>query len=224
VAQPLIDSHLVDGRMEVGAEIGLKIDQTLTQDATGTLVMLELEAMELPRVQTELSAQYVDHNLLQTDFKNADDHLFLRSACHLINFGILPLTFVDPDDWAKIEPGDVLRLSDAREAIRHGTQLQVINQTKHETCATEHTMTARQVEMILAGSLINLFRARHATYTGPVTGSCRPVLVDRSRSHATEYGNGSLPSPLSTVSCRDPMTPSACNGAADVLIPIDKAE
>ena len=81
VAQKLIESHLVEGDMKPGGEIGLKIDQTLTQDATGTLVMLEFEAMGLPRVKTELSAQYVDHNLLQTDFKNADDHLFLRSAC-----------------------------------------------------------------------------------------------------------------------------------------------
>ncbi len=81
VAQKLIESHLVEGDMQPGGEIGLKIDQTLTQDATGTLVMLEFEAMGLPRVKTELSAQYVDHNLLQTDFKNADDHLFLRSAC-----------------------------------------------------------------------------------------------------------------------------------------------
>ena len=86
LAQKLIASHLVEGRMEVGTEIGLKIDQTLTQDATGTLVMLELEAMQLQRVKTELSAQYVDHNLLQTDFKNADDHLFLRSACQ--RFGL----------------------------------------------------------------------------------------------------------------------------------------
>ncbi|WP_022947288.1 aconitate hydratase [Methylohalobius crimeensis] len=81
VAQKLIESHLVEGRMEAGEEIGLKIDQTLTQDATGTLVMLEFEALGVPRVRTELSAQYVDHNLLQEDFKNPDDHLFLRSAC-----------------------------------------------------------------------------------------------------------------------------------------------
>ena len=67
--------------MTPGEEIGLKIDQTLTQDATGTMVMLEFEAMQIRSVKTELSAQYVDHNLLQTDFKNADDHLFLRSAC-----------------------------------------------------------------------------------------------------------------------------------------------
>jgi aconitate hydratase len=86
VAQKLIESHLVSGRMQVGEEIGLRIDQSLTQDATGTLVMLELEAMNLGRVKTELSAQYVDHNLLQTDWKNADDHLFLRSACK--RFGI----------------------------------------------------------------------------------------------------------------------------------------
>jgi aconitate hydratase len=86
VAEKLIASHLLSGEMKVGQEIGLNIDQTLTQDATGTLVMLELEAMELRRVKTELSVQYVDHNLLQTDWKNADDHLFLRSACK--KFGI----------------------------------------------------------------------------------------------------------------------------------------
>ncbi|HEX4512171.1 MAG TPA: aconitate hydratase [Polyangiaceae bacterium] len=86
VAQKLIASHLVSGRMNPGEEIGIRIDQTLTQDATGTLVMLELEAMELDRVRTEISVQYVDHNLIQEDFKNADDHLFLESACR--RFGI----------------------------------------------------------------------------------------------------------------------------------------
>ena len=86
VTQKLIKSHLLAGELKPGEEIGIKIDQTLTQDATGTLVMLELEAMKISRVQTELSAQYVDHNLLQVDFKNADDHLFLRSACR--KFGV----------------------------------------------------------------------------------------------------------------------------------------
>ena len=86
VAQKLILAHRVEGQMVPGEEIGLRIDQTLTQDATGTMVMLEFEAMGLPWVRTELSAQYVDHNLLQTDFKNADDHLFLYSACR--KFGL----------------------------------------------------------------------------------------------------------------------------------------
>ncbi|RJP76975.1 MAG: aconitate hydratase [Desulfobacteraceae bacterium] len=86
VTQKLIEGHLVSGKPLAGVEIGLKIDQTLTQDATGTMVMLELEAMGINMVKTELSAQYVDHNLLQTDFKNADDHLFLRSACR--KFGV----------------------------------------------------------------------------------------------------------------------------------------
>ncbi|HET7314831.1 aconitate hydratase [Salinisphaera sp.] len=81
VAQKLIESHFVDGEMTPGKEVALKIDQSLTQDATGTLVMLELEAMELDRVKTELSAQYVDHNLIQEDNKNPDDHIFLQSAC-----------------------------------------------------------------------------------------------------------------------------------------------
>lgn len=80
VTQKLIESHLMEGEMVPGEEIGLKIDQTLTQDATGTMVMLELEAMELDEAKTELSCQYVDHNLIQADFKNPDDHVFLKSA------------------------------------------------------------------------------------------------------------------------------------------------
>lgn len=86
VTQKLIDAHLVTSDRQIGKEIGLKIDQTLTQDATGTMVMLECEAMNIKRTKTEVSVQYVDHNLLQTDFKNADDHLFLLSACK--KFGI----------------------------------------------------------------------------------------------------------------------------------------
>jgi aconitate hydratase len=86
VTQKLIQSHLVHGDMRPNEEIGIRIDQTLTQDATGTLVMLELEAMGLDRVKTEVSVQYVDHNIIQEDFKNPDDHLFLHSACQ--RFGV----------------------------------------------------------------------------------------------------------------------------------------
>lgn len=80
VTEKLIHSHLVSGTPQPGNEIGLVIDQTLTQDATGTMVMLELEALGLDRIHTELSVQYVDHNLLQTDEKNPEDHHFLQSA------------------------------------------------------------------------------------------------------------------------------------------------
>ncbi len=86
VTQKLIKSHLLKGEMTPGKEIGIKIDQALLQDATGTLVQLELEAMGLDRAKTEVAVQYVDHNLLQTDFKNADDHAFLLSASQ--KFGI----------------------------------------------------------------------------------------------------------------------------------------
>lgn len=86
VAQKLIGAHLVDGAVAPGVEIALRIDQTLTQDATGTMVMLELEALGLDRVHTEVSVQYVDHNLLQSDERNMADHLFLRSACQ--RFGL----------------------------------------------------------------------------------------------------------------------------------------
>jgi aconitate hydratase len=86
VTRKLLEAHRVEGSLEPGERIAIRVDQTLTQDATGTLVMLELEAMGLRRVKTELSVQYVDHNLLQEDFKNADDHLFLESACR--RFGV----------------------------------------------------------------------------------------------------------------------------------------
>ncbi len=86
VAHKLLETHLLKGRLEPGQEISIRIDQTLMQDATGTMVMLELEAMGCQRVKTEVAAQYIDHNLLQTDFKNPDDHLFLQSACD--RFGI----------------------------------------------------------------------------------------------------------------------------------------
>ncbi len=80
VTRKLIEKHLLDGKPEAGNNIGLKIDHILQQDATGTLIMLELEKIGLDRVKTEVAVQYVDHNLLQTDYKNADDHKFLQSA------------------------------------------------------------------------------------------------------------------------------------------------
>lgn len=86
VAQKIIEEHLVEGRLAADEEISIKIDQTLTQDATGTLAFIEFEAMGIPRVKTELSVSYVDHNLLQTDFKNMDDHLFLQTAAK--RFGV----------------------------------------------------------------------------------------------------------------------------------------
>ncbi len=80
IGQKLIKSHLVSGEMIPGTEIGLKIDQTLTQDATGTMAYLEFEAMGVERVRTELSVAYIDHNTLQTGFENADDHRFIQSV------------------------------------------------------------------------------------------------------------------------------------------------
>ncbi len=79
IAQKLISTHLASGEMTPGKEIAISIDQTLTQDATGTMAYLEFEAMGIPRVKTKLSVSYIDHNTLQTGFENADDHRFLQT-------------------------------------------------------------------------------------------------------------------------------------------------
>lgn len=79
IAQKIIKEHLVSGEMTPGSEIALRIDQTLTQDATGTMAYLEFETMGVPRVKTELSVAYIDHNTLQSGFENADDHRFIQS-------------------------------------------------------------------------------------------------------------------------------------------------
>ncbi|NLI78057.1 MAG: aconitate hydratase, partial [Candidatus Riflebacteria bacterium] len=79
ITHKIIQAHLASGEMKAGSPIGLKIDQTLTQDATGTMAYLQFEALGVPRVRTELSVSYVDHNTLQEDFKNPDDHNFLRT-------------------------------------------------------------------------------------------------------------------------------------------------
>ena len=115
IGQKLIKSHLLSGDMTVGSEIGLRIDQTLTQDATGTMAYLEFEAMGVERVKTELSVAYIDHNTLQTGFENADDHRFIRSVAkkrgllfsrpgngichqvHLERFGIPGKTLIGSD-------------------------------------------------------------------------------------------------------------------------------
>ncbi|HRT82205.1 MAG TPA: aconitase family protein, partial [Oscillospiraceae bacterium] len=80
ISQKIIASHLVSGEMKPGNEVGLKIDQTLTQDATGTMAYLEFEAMGVERVKTELSVAYIDHNTLQSGFENADDHKFIQTV------------------------------------------------------------------------------------------------------------------------------------------------
>ena len=80
LTQKIIGSHLVSGTMTPGSEIGLRIDQTLTQDATGTMAWLQFEALGIPRVKTDISLSYVDHNTLQMNFRNPDDHRFLRTV------------------------------------------------------------------------------------------------------------------------------------------------
>ncbi|MDT8300158.1 MAG: hypothetical protein RQ760_01660 [Sedimentisphaerales bacterium] len=77
IAEQILSEHLVEGELKEGAEIGLAIDQILTQDATGTVVYLEFESMGIPMVKSKVAVSYVDHNIIQTDSRNADDHRFI---------------------------------------------------------------------------------------------------------------------------------------------------
>lgn len=115
LTEKILSAHIVDGEMIKGKEIGIRIDQTLTQDATGTMAYLEFEAMGVPRVKTEKSVAYIDHNTLQNGFENADDHRFIGSVCkkhgiyfsrpgngichqvHLERFGIPGKTLIGSD-------------------------------------------------------------------------------------------------------------------------------
>lgn len=115
LTQKLIEAHLVEGSWNTGEEVSIKIDQTLTQDSTGTMVYLQLEAMDVDKIKTELSVAYIDHNTLQTGFENADDHEFIKSVAkrhgilfskagngichqlHLENFGIPGKTLLGSD-------------------------------------------------------------------------------------------------------------------------------
>ena len=80
ITEKIIAEHLVSGEMIPGQDIAIRIDQTLTQDATGTMAYLQFEALGLKKVKTEISVSYVDHNMLQSGFENADDHLYLQSV------------------------------------------------------------------------------------------------------------------------------------------------
>lgn len=187
VATKLIESHLESGKLKPGEEIGLRIDQTLTQDATGTLVMLELEAMGLDQVKTELSAQYVDHNLLQTDHRNPDDHVFLRSACE--RFGI----------W----------FSPAGSGVSHPVHMERFGKPGKTLLGSDsHTCAAGSLGMLAMGAgglsvamamcgepfYLNMPRVMGVKLTGrlPDWVSAKDVILEMLRRHGVKGGSGKI--------------------------------
>lgn len=187
VTQKLIEEHLLEGEMTPGTEIGLRIDQTLTQDATGTVVMLELEAMQLDRVRTEVSVQYVDHNLLQADFRNADDHLFLHSACQ--RFGI----------WFS-RPGN---------GISHAVHMQRFGRPGATMCGSDsHTCAAGalgmlaigvgglEVALAMAGEPLHVTMPEvwgiHLVGELPAWVSAKDVILELLRRHDVKGGRGRI--------------------------------
>jgi aconitase A len=187
VAQKLIRSHLLEGDLVPGSEIALKVDQTLLQDALGTLVMLELEAMGLDRVKVELAVQYVDHNVVQADHMNADEHLFLRSACR--HFGV----------WYS-RPGN---------GISHPVHMQrfgkpgktLVGSDSHTPAAGSLGMLAFgaggvEVALAMAGEPLHLRMPKiwgvRLTGKPPEWVSAKDVILEMLRRHGVEGGLGRI--------------------------------
>ncbi len=187
VAQKLIQSHLLDGDMRPGGEIALKVDQTLLQDVLGTLVMLELEAMGIERVKVGLAAQYVDHNLVQNDHMNADEHLFLRSACR--RFGV----------WYS-RPGN--GISHPVHMQRFGKPgMTLVGSDSHTPAAGSLGMLAFgaggiEVALAMAGEPLHLRMPQiwgvQLTGSLPEWVSAKDVILEMLRRHGVEGGFGRI--------------------------------
>ena len=187
VAQKLIAAHLIAGQMQQGEEISLKIDQTLCQDATGTLVMLELEAIGLERIKTSLSVQYVDHNLIQEDYKNPDDHLFLQSAAQ--RFG---LWFSRPGNGVSHplhmeyfgQPGLTLIGSDSHTCAGGALGMLAIG------------VGGLEVAMAIAGHPLHIkmpsIMGVHLTGQLPEWVSAKDIILEMLRRHSVKGGVGSI--------------------------------
>src|SRR4051812_44211514 len=186
VAQKLISSHLLDGTLrQPDGDIALKIDQALLQDVLGTLVMLELEAMGVERVKVGLAAQYVDHNLVQNDHMNADEHLFLRSACR--RFGV----------WYS-RPGN--GISHPVHMQRFGKPgLTLVGSDSHTPAAGSLGMLAFgaggvEVALAMAGEPLYLRMPEvwgvRVTGTLPDWVSAKDVILEMLRRHGVEGGSG----------------------------------
>ncbi len=187
LATKILEQHLVEGNLVPGSEIAIKIDHTLLQDATGTMAMLEFIAMGVPRVRVEFAAQYVDHNLLQTDNKNADDHAFLASAAR--KFGV--------------------HLSKPGNGVSHQVHLERFGVPgKTMLGADSHTPSAAGLSMIAigAGGLdVALAMAGHPFYLPcprifgvKLTGQLQPwvsgkdVILEMLRRHTVKGGVGKI--------------------------------
>ena len=187
VTQKLMSSHLVEGSLLPGAEVALSVDQVLLQDVLGTLAMLEFEAMGLERVRVGLAAQYIDHNLVQADHMNADEHLFLRSACR--RFGV----------WYS-KPGN--GISHPVHMARFGVPGQVmVGSDSHTPAAGSLGMFAigaggADVALAMAGQPIRLRmpKVRGVRVVGrlPPWVSAKDAILELLRRHGTEGGVGRI--------------------------------
>jgi aconitate hydratase len=187
VAQKLIGPHLLEGDMRPGAEIALKVDQALLQDVLGTLVMLELEAMGLDRVKVEPAVQYVDHSLVQDTHMNADEHLFLRSACR--RFGL----------WYS-RPGNGISHPVHMQRFGKPGQL-LVGSDSHTPAAGSLGMLAfgaggMEVALAMAGEPLHLRMPQiwgvRLTGSLPDWVSAKDVILEMLRRHGVEGGLGRI--------------------------------
>jgi hypothetical protein len=149
IVEKILKSHLREGDYKIGTKIGIRIDQTLTQDATGTMAYLQFEAMGLPKLQTDLSVSYVDHNTVQVGFENAADHRYLQTIVQ--HYG---LVFADTRDYDRIEAGAAIEAPGWRNCIKQGQPI-LLQLSGQAPVPCTYNLSERQRNILLAGGLLN---------------------------------------------------------------------
>ncbi len=186
VVGQILKEHLADGELKPGSPISLTMDQALLQDATGTMALMQFEELGIPRIRLERAVQYVDHNVVQLDHKNPDDHRMLQALArkhlgvkaviaksfarihrrNLVAQGIVALTFSDESDYDKAEVGQCWTLPNIRAELEDGAD--TITATIEDEGAElplSHDFSEHEREIPLAGGLLSYLREQNGAST-----------------------------------------------------------
>ena len=184
LTRQILSEHLVDGELTPGEPISLRVDQTLLQDATGTMACMQFEQLGVPRVKVDRAVQYIDHNVIQLDFKNPDDHRVFQALArkHGIHYSrplaspsrastgatssrrAVALTFADAADYDRAEVGQTWTLPNVRRELEDGAdEIAVRIEESGEELRLTHDFAAKEREILLHGGLLHYLKEHSAS-------------------------------------------------------------